>query len=404
VTDGAPRLGVSERTVVFLIGAVQFVNILDFVMVMPLGPDFAAALHIPSSKLGFIGGAYTAAAAVSGVAGSFFLDRFDRRRALGVALLGLVAGTAAGGFARGFQSLLLARVIAGAFGGPATSLSFSVIADVVPPERRGKAMGAVMAAFSAASVVGVPVGLELARRGGWRLPFLAVATLGLVITGAVVALLPPLKLHLLGRPADWQEPSLRDLLSRRDVQLSYAMTAVVMMGGFVIIPYLSPYVQYNLGFPRPHLHYLYMAGGVVSFFTTRYGGRLVDRYGSLRVGAVGSAVLLVVQLFYLIIVYPSVPVIAYFMLFMLGLGLRNVSYNTLTTKVPTATERARFLSFQSAVQHAASAAGAFLAARMLRELPDGKLVGMDRVGLIAMALTAVVPLMLWTVERRVAPR
>src|SRR5207248_11543468 len=87
-----------ELAVVLLMGAVQFVNILDFVMVMPMGPDFAAALHIPASKLGWIGGAYTAAAAVSGLVGSLFLDRFDRRKALGLALLGLSLGTAAGGF------------------------------------------------------------------------------------------------------------------------------------------------------------------------------------------------------------------------------------------------------------------------------------------------------------------
>ena len=78
-----PRTAVSERVIVLLIGAVQFVNILDFVMVMPMGPDFAVALHIPSSKLGWIGGAYTAAAAVSGLVGSLFLDRFDARRLSG---------------------------------------------------------------------------------------------------------------------------------------------------------------------------------------------------------------------------------------------------------------------------------------------------------------------------------
>src|SRR5690554_3091237 len=85
----------SERLIVFLVGAVQFVNILDFVMVMPLGPDFARALGVPVADLGYVGGAYTAAAAVSGLIGSFFLDRLDRRPALVAAMLGLVAGTAA---------------------------------------------------------------------------------------------------------------------------------------------------------------------------------------------------------------------------------------------------------------------------------------------------------------------
>jgi len=36
----------------------------------------------------------------------------------------------------------------------------------------------VMGAFSIASILGVPAGLELARRGGWRLPFIAVGVLG----------------------------------------------------------------------------------------------------------------------------------------------------------------------------------------------------------------------------------
>src|SRR5437773_10195696 len=114
--------GLPERRIIFLLAAVSFVNILDFKMVMPMGPDFARALAIPPSKLGIIGGSYTAAAAVAGLVGALFLDRFDRRSALAVAMLGLVTGTAAGGLARGFGSLVAARVLAGMFGGPASSV------------------------------------------------------------------------------------------------------------------------------------------------------------------------------------------------------------------------------------------------------------------------------------------
>lgn len=63
-----------ERRLIFVLAAVQFVNILDFMMVMPLGPDFACDLHIPTSQLGTIGGSYTASAAVSGFACAFFLS------------------------------------------------------------------------------------------------------------------------------------------------------------------------------------------------------------------------------------------------------------------------------------------------------------------------------------------
>jgi predicted MFS family arabinose efflux permease len=80
-----------ERTLVLLVAAVQFVNILDFMMIMPLGPDFAAALGIPTSHIGVLGGAYTLAAAVSGIVGARVLDRFDRRTALGLAMIGTIS-------------------------------------------------------------------------------------------------------------------------------------------------------------------------------------------------------------------------------------------------------------------------------------------------------------------------
>ena len=56
----------SEGLIVLLVGAIQFINILDFVIPMPMGPDLAHGLGIPNSQIGLIGGSYTAAAAVSG--------------------------------------------------------------------------------------------------------------------------------------------------------------------------------------------------------------------------------------------------------------------------------------------------------------------------------------------------
>lgn len=378
---------------------VQFINILDFVMVMPLGPDFARALDIPSSHIGYVGGAYTAAAAVSGVACSFFLDRFDRRPALALALLGLCAGTAAGGMATGLPSLLASRVVAGLFGGPATSLAFSIIADVIPAERRGRAVGAVMGAFSAASVLGVPAGLELARIGGWHLPFFAVAGLGVLFTALSHRLLPSLTLHLRGD--DGPQVSVRELVSRPLVRWSYLMTALVMAGGFLIIPSISPYVQENLHYPRGKLGMLYLCGGVVSFFTTRYGGRLVDRIGSYGTSVISVACFLPVLYLMFVLVPPPLPMPVLFMAFMLAMGLRNVAYNTLTSKVPRPNERARFLSFQSAVQHIAAAAGAFLAARLLTEAPNRTLIGITRVVWISMVMAVLVPVVVLLVERRV---
>lgn len=396
----APRVP-SEAWMVFLIGAVQFINIWDFVMVMPLGPDFARALGIPLSRLGLVGGAYTASAAVAGVLGSTFLDRFDRRPALAVAMTGLVVGTFGGGLAWNFESLLAARLFAGAFGGPATSLSLSIIADAVPPERRGKAMGAVMGAFSLAAVLGVPLSLQLSLWGGWRLPFLVVGGLGILVTAASIASLPSLRAHLAPRgPGSAPGGS----LFRPLVLASYAMTAVTMGAGFLVLPNISAYVQTNLGLPRVQLQWVYGVGGVVSFVTLRGVGRLVDRFGSFRVGS-AAAVLLAVAFHLMFVEVPrSAPVMGLAIFIFFALSARNVSYNTLASKVPEAAERARFMSFQSAVQHVASALGAGLSSQVLFVQPDGTLGNVPTLGRMAIALTLVLPLLLFWVERGVRRR
>ncbi len=391
-----PSHRVSERMLVFLIGAIQFVNILDFVMVMPLGPDFARTLGIPLSKLGLVGGSYTLAAATAGLAGSFFLDRFDRRSALAVSMAGLALGTCAGGLATGLPSLLAARLLAGLFGGPATSLSLSIVADAVPEAGRGKALGAVMGAFSVAAVVGVPASLKLAEWAGWRAPFFVVAGLGLLITTATIALLPPMRAHL--RAAG---PRLAAPLFRSTVVQSYAMTAVVMGAGFLLIPNLSAYVQHNLGLPRSALWTLYGAGGLVSFVSLRLVGKLVDRLGSFRVGTVGSVLVACAVWLAFVDVPPQPPVLLLFLFFMFALSVRNVSYTTLASKVPAPGERARFMSFQSAVQHLASAAGAITSALVLAEGPGGRLLHVRRLAALSLALTAALPVLLFRVERAV---
>jgi predicted MFS family arabinose efflux permease len=399
-----PDPGHSERLIIFLIGAVQFINILDFMMVMPLGPDFAEGLGIPASQLGLIGGSYTAAASVAGLVGSIFLDRFDRRSALAVAMAGLALGTAAGGFATGLVSLMVARILAGMFGGPATSISLSIIADVIPPERRGKAMGAVMGAFSIASILGVPAGLQLAQWGSWRTPFFSVAVTGVIVAGTSIFLLPSLRGHLKARAKAGEEPGFLDLLKRRAVLLSYLMTALVMIAGFILIPNISAYIQNNLGYPRADLGLLYAAGGAVSFLTLRLVGVLVDRFGAFPMGSVGTVVTIAVTYLGFYMHVPPLPVMAIFVGFMMASSFRNVSFNTLTSKVPLPHERARFMSFQSAIQHAAGAVGAVLSTQMLHERPDHALEGMPRVAFVSMAVSAVVPLLFWRVEAEVKRR
>jgi predicted MFS family arabinose efflux permease len=386
----------SERRLLLLVGSVQFVNVLDFMMVIPLGPDFARALGIPSSALGLVAASYAVAAALSGAFGALFLDRFGRRKALAVALCGLVIATSAGALATSLGSMVLARLLAGAFGGPATSLTLAIISDVVPPDRRGRAMGAVMGAFSVASVLGVPASLELARLGGWRLPFLAVAVLGAGVAAAAVFFLPPLTRHLSSLPVETSRAA--DVLRRPTAILALLATGAMMTAQFALVPNMPAYWQFNLGYPRERMGLLFVAGGIVSFATMRLAGRLADRAGAAFTTAAATAVYAVVVVAAFVVPLPDPPALALFVAFMAASSFRMVPMQALSSRVPAPGERARFMSAQSVVQHLAAAAGAFVASRMLRELPDGGVAGMAHVAWFALVLAAVVPWLLRLVE------
>ena len=195
----------------------------------------------------------------------------------------------------------------------------------------------------------------------------------------------------------------RDLLSlvRADVGLSLLMTFTVMASGFILIPNISAYLLGNLAYPRSHLGLLYGAGGFVSFFAMRIVGRLVDRFGSAAVGSFGSLAIAAIVYVGFVECPPLVPIMAVFVGFMLGSSFRNVAYNTLTTRVPRAEERARFSSIQSAVQHLASALGAFASSLILVELPDKTLAGIPTVAWASIGIGLLLPPLLWTVEGRV---
>jgi predicted MFS family arabinose efflux permease len=275
----------------------------------------------------------------------------------------------------------------------------AIITDTVPPARRGKALGSVMAAFSLASILGVPAGLELAGRFGFRAPFFTLAAVGLVITLLSTRLLPSLKAHL-------DLPQRKGLLPTFDrlTLLSLANTTLVMMGVFAIVPNLSAFVQHNLGYPREMLGMLYLVGGVASFLAMQVAGFLVDRFGALPLVVAGTVFHLLALDFLFLDPWDTVPIFLIFTLYMLSGSVRMVPMQTLATQVPEADQRARFMSAQSAVQHLSSAIGAFVGSALLIALPDGTLVGIERIAWAAAGAAALVPFLIFFLERGLRER
>lgn len=331
-----------------LIGALQCVYILDFMLVLPLGPDLAAALGFHSSQVGWLTAAYTLASLAAGLLAVPLLDRFDRRHALLACLAGLVLAIFGATLAQGFATLLLARAAAGVFAAPTIATGMAILIDHTPPPQRGSAIAKVMIGFSLATIGGIPLALELAARLGWQSAFLVVALLAAFVGAAASRLLPAQTAHLAAQRAGAPRPSPLTLLKRPAVQIASLMQGLNQFAAFLVIPSFSAFYLLNLGFPREQLGLLYLAGGICALFAMQLAGRASDKLGPWLPVLIASICFCVGLLPFLGI--HALPVTLCFVLFMSGNAARNVCLASTLSQIPAPQERAGFMALQKMVQ------------------------------------------------------
>ena len=272
-----------ERWLLLTLASIQFTSVLDFMIMMPLGPQLTELFGISASEFGFLVSAYTFSAGLSGLLAATYIDRFGRKRMMltlyplfGVAAL-------ACSFAPTFAWLMVARVASGFFGGVLMALSQTIVAEVIPFERRGRAMGVVMTSFSVATVAGVPLALFLASHFNWHAPFLAIALMVSVCALGAAKTLPSLKGHLAAHPVGDSAPNmlanLRLVLVDPNHLRAYAMSASMVFAGFAVIPYIALYLQGNAGFKPEQIPYVYLTGGICTLISARLIGHWSDRAG-----------------------------------------------------------------------------------------------------------------------------
>ncbi len=271
-----------ERWLLFTLAGIQFTHILDFMIMMPLGPQFTALFGISNAQFGLLVSAYTLSAGFSGLMAATYIDRFSRKQLLLTmySLFGLA--TLACALAPDYVWLMVARVAAGLFGGVLSALSQTIVADVIPFERRGRAMSVVMTSFSVSTVAGVPLGLFLAAHFNWHAPFVGIAVLvGLLALGAWQTM-PRLDAHLHHpeRVSVWR--GIGQVLAEPNHLKAFAVSGLMMFAAFTVIPYITIYLQFNAGMQASEVPWIYLCGGLATLLSARYFGRLTDRVGKVK--------------------------------------------------------------------------------------------------------------------------
>lgn len=379
----------SEKRLLLLLAAVQFTHIMDFMIMMPLGPQLMRELDISAQQFGGLISSFALTAGIVGLAAAPFIDRFDRRKLLLFCYAGFAVGTLACGLSNEAGTLLIARAICGAFGGVGGATIMAIVADVVPPERRARGMGIIMTAFSVAAALGVPFGLKLAQWWKWEAPFLVVATVAAVVWVGLFRILPPVRGHLTGGKFRSGSDFL-ELLSNSNAWKGLALMVLMIVGHFTIIPFLSPYLVGNVGLPETSLFLVYLTGGVVTIFTGPLVGRLADRHGRFRVYvflvAGACTVIGLLTSSGPMPVWQTLVLTAFFFTFASG---RFVPGQAVISMAVPSTRRGAYMSLVACSRDLAAGVTAFLGGQVVVEGVDGRLVNFDHLGWAAIAASLV---------------
>lgn len=367
-----------------ILAGIQFCHVLDFMIMMPLGPFLIGTLGISTDEFALLIASYSFSAAAAGLLIAPIVDRFERKRFLLGIFIAFAIATLLCALSPGFMTLLLARGMAGVFGGMMGAMVHTMVADAIPYHRRAKATGFVATAFSVSSIAGVPISLLLADTLGWQAPFVLIALLstGLIWFGCLV--LPDFRAHLDTRR---EERAIRQMIRvalEPNHLLAMLLTALIILGGFTVIPYITLYAIANVGIPRDQIPTIYFLGGAATFVTARLIGVLADRFGKVmvfRIVAIGACLPVL-----LVTTVPQVSLGVWLIittLFFVLVSGRMVPLLAIVGAAVKPQERGTFLSLNATVQSMAMGLASMIGGVFITQTPEGLMSGYGWVGLVA---------------------
>jgi predicted MFS family arabinose efflux permease len=351
-----------QKIVIFLLAITQFTVILDFMVMSPLGDMLMKSLSLKPSSFGIAVSAYAFSAGLSGLLTAGFADRFDRKKLLMFFYIGFIAGTIFCGLASTFAELVAARIVTGLFGGVIGSISLAIITDIFSLQQRGRVMGFIQMGFGASQVLGVPIGLYIANLWNWEATFWMVAALAIIIAVIIVMMLKPVTGHLAVQRDKSAFMHLWHTISKMKHRIGFTSTALLSIGGFMMMPFGSAFAINNLKITYTELPLLFMISGVSSLVVMPLIGRLSDRINKFKIFAFASVWMMV-----MCVIYTNLSVTSFWIvvclniLMMMGIMSRMVPSSALTSAIPDLEDRGAFMSINSSLQQIAGGVAAAVA-------------------------------------------
>jgi predicted MFS family arabinose efflux permease len=346
---------------VTLLALTQFTVVLDFMVMSPLGDMLMKSMSLSTKQFGFAVSAYAFSAGASGLLTAGFADRFDRKKLLLFFYVGFIAGTLCCGLSTSYHLLLAARIVTGLFGGVIGSISLAIIADLIPLNKRGRAMGFIQMGFGASQVLGIPISLYIANHWGWQSPFIMIVGLSVITWLVVIFKMQPVTKHLSLKSEKTAFTHLWHTLKLRNYRVGFLTTALLSLGGFMMMPWGSAFAVNNLQVSYNQLPVLFMVGGVSSLIIMPLVGRLSDTIDKFTIFTIAALWLMIVVIIYtnLSPVHFAIVIIMN-ILMMIGIMSRMTPAMALVTALPKMQDRGAFMSINSSLQQIAGGVAAGL--------------------------------------------
>jgi predicted MFS family arabinose efflux permease len=386
-----------------MLAFLQFAVILDFMLMSPLGALIMPSLSVSPAQFGTVVSAYAFAAGISGLLTAGFADRFDRKKLLLFFYTGFIAGTAWCGVANSFESLLLARIVTGLFGGVIGSVVLAIATDLFAPQMRGRVMGFIQTAFAASQVLGIPIGIYLSNRWNWHVPFLALVVLGL-IGGLLIALyMKPVADHLKAPQEHSAFEHLRHTVTEPRYLLSFISVLFLATGGFMLMPFSSAFTVNNLGISLHDLPIIYLVTGIATIFVGPLVGKAADAFGKIRVFYFGTTLTIIMVLVYTHLSVSTLVVVTVInVVLFIGIFSRMIPFQALMSQVPALTQRGSFNAINASISQLAGGLASLVAGHIVAQGADGKIHHYDIAGYVVVATSLLTCVLLWRVQRGIA--
>lgn len=340
--------------VITLLALTQFTVVLDFMVMSPLGDMLMKQMDLTTTQFGISVGAYAISAFFSGILTAGFADRFDRKKLLLFFYVGFILGTLFCGLSTSYLMLLAARIITGLFGGVIGSISMAIVADLFPIQQRGRVMGFMQMGFGASQVLGIPISLYLSNHWGWESPFFMIVGMATLVLAILIFKMQPITAHLDGKNESNAFKHLWNTIKNRNYRIGFLTTALLSLGGFMMMPWGSAFAINNLKVTNEQLPILFMVAGLATLVIMPVIGKMSDKFNKMTIFTFASVwMILVVVIYTNMGPTPLWIVIIVNVTMMIGIMGRMVPSMALVTALPEMHDRGAFMSINSSLQQLA---------------------------------------------------